>query len=61
MADGLPPPYPEIYEKLMTGKLIPFLGAGAPLYDRNPQHTPWFQRQQGKEVISYLPTAGELA
>ncbi len=61
MANGLPPPYPEIYEKLMAGKLIPFLGAGAPLYDRNPKHTPWFQKQQGKEVISYLPTAGELA
>jgi hypothetical protein len=61
MANGLPPPYPDIYEKLMAGKLIPFLGAGAPLYDRNPKQTPWFQKQQGKEVISYLPTAGELA
>ena len=61
MANGLPPPYPEIYEKLMAGKLIPFLGAGAPLYDRNPKQIPWFQKQLGKEVISYLPTAGELA
>jgi hypothetical protein len=61
MPDGLPPPYPEIYERVMAGKLIAFLGAGAPLYDRNPKSTPWFQRQQGREVFSYLPTAGELA
>jgi hypothetical protein len=61
MPDGLPPPYPEIYEGLSAGTVIPFLGAGAPLYARNPGQTPWFQRQQGKEVISYLPTAGELA
>jgi len=60
MPNGLPPPYPEIYERVMAGKLIPFLGAGAPRYDRNPQHTPWFQKQQGREVISHLPTAGEL-
>lgn len=64
MPNELPPPYPEIYDKLMAGKLIPFLGAGAPLYARNPKQTPWFHRQQGKEIkemISYLPTAGELA
>ncbi len=61
MPTGLPPPYPEIYEALMAGTLIPFLGAGAPLYARNPKQTPWFQKQQGKEVISHLPTAGELA
>jgi len=61
MADGLPPPYPEIYEGLSAGTVIPFLGAGAPLYSRNPNQTPWFQRQQGKDVISFLPTAGELA
>ncbi len=61
MPKELPPPYPEIYEAVTTGKLIPFLGAGAPLYDRNPSQTPWFQRQQGKEVISHLPTGNELA
>jgi len=61
MPNGLPPPYPEIYDSLATGKLIPFLGAGAPLYDRNPKRTPWFRTQKGKDVISCLPTAMELA
>lgn len=61
MPNGLPPPYPEIYDALTTGKLIPFLGAGAPLYDRNPKRTPWFETQKGKDVISCLPTATELA
>jgi len=58
---GLPPPYPVIYEAVVTGAVIPFLGAGAPLYSRNPTVTPWFERQQGKDVINYLPTATELA
>lgn len=61
MPNGLPPPYPEIYDALTMGKLIPFLGAGAPLYDRNPKHTPWFQTRKGRDVISCLPTATELA
>lgn len=59
MSSGLPPPYKVIYKELMRGAVIPFLGAGAPLYDRNPKLTPW--RQPATEVISYLPTAGELA
>jgi hypothetical protein len=58
---ALPPPYPEIYEELMKGQVIPFLGAGAPLYARNPTKTPWMRRKQGQEEISYLPTARELA
>jgi hypothetical protein len=57
----LPPPYPEIYSKLMEGRVIPFLGAGAPLYARNPKQTPWLKREKGKELVSFLPTAGELA
>jgi hypothetical protein len=57
----LRPPYPEIYTRLMTGRLIPFLGAGAPLYTRNPKETPWYKKAQGKESLSYLPNAGELA
>ena len=61
MPNGLPPPYPEIYEAVITGTVIPFLGAGAPLFDRNPKQTPWFQRELGKDVISHLPTAAELA
>jgi len=61
MPNGLPPPYPAIYKELMRGTLIPFLGAGAPLYDRNPKKTPWIDKQPAQEVISYLPTAGELA
>ena len=58
---GLPPPYPAIYQAIVEGAAIPFLGAGAPLYTRNPKQTPWYERQQNKDVISYLPTAGELA
>lgn len=61
MPNGLPPPYPEIYDELMTGTLIPFLGAGVPLYSRNPQKTPWYKAEKGKEEISYLPNASELA
>jgi hypothetical protein len=55
------PPYRAIYDKLMAGNVIPFLGAGAPLYDRNPKQTPWYERRAGKREISFLPTAGELA
>jgi hypothetical protein len=40
MPADLPPPYPEIYDKLMAGTLIPFLGAGVPLYASNPKETP---------------------
>ena len=58
---GLPPPYPEIYQAVTDGTLIPFLGAGAPLYTRNPKTTPWYEKAQNKEVISHIPTAGELA
>lgn len=61
MSNGLPPPYPAIYRELMRGTVIPFLGAGAPLYDRNPKATSWIDRQPAQEVISYLPTGGELA
>ena len=61
MPDGLPPPCPEIYEAVIAGTVIPFLGAGAPLFDRDPKQTPWYRRDQGKETISHLPTAGELA
>lgn len=57
----LPPPYPEIYEELMKGRVIPFLGAGAPLYARNPTETPWMRRKAGREEIAFLPTARELA
>jgi hypothetical protein len=57
----LPPPYPVIYSELMAGKVIPFLGAGAPLYDRNPTQTSWLQVKDGKSRIDFLPTAGELA
>jgi len=39
MPTELPPPYPEIHAKLMAGRVIPFLGAGAPLYSRNPEQT----------------------
>lgn len=59
--DTLPPPYPAIHDEIMAGRVIPFLGAGAPLYARNPTTTPWMQRQKGQEVIGHLPTGAELA
>ena len=61
MPRKLPPPYPEIYAELIVGRVIPFIGAGAPLYERNPTRTPWVQKKQGKETINYLPTGAELA
>jgi len=53
--------HPEIYEEQTAGRVIPFLGAGVPLYTRDPRATPWMRRRKGKEEISYLPTAKELA
>ena len=61
MPVGLPPPYPEIYQAIVDGEVIPFLGAGAPLYSRNPKETTWMEKKQGQEVYSHLPTASELA
>jgi hypothetical protein len=62
MPNKLPPPYPAIHKALTAGAVIPFLGAGVPLYSRNPQQTPWYQKEKGgKELITYLPNAGELA
>ena len=61
MPPGLPPPYREIYDELMLGRVIPFLGAGAPLYSRNPKQTPFYQKKNGREVVEHIPTAGELA
>jgi hypothetical protein len=61
MPNGTRPPYPLIYKAVTAGNVIPFLGAGAPLYTRNPRLTPWYRQEQGKEIISHLPTAAELA
>lgn len=53
------PPYPYIYQQLMRGEVIPFLGAGVPLYDRDPGTTAW--TQAAPPGIACLPTASELA
>lgn len=53
------PPYPYIYQQLMKGEVIPFLGAGVPLYDRDPRKTAW--SSAGAPGIAYLPTASEFA
>jgi hypothetical protein len=58
---SLPPPYSRIYKELMKGRVIPFLGAGAPLYARNPSTTPWLERKGGAAEVAHLPTARELA
>ena len=49
------PPYPFILDKLNSGRVIPFLGAGASLGGRLPGEI-W-----KKGVKTFLPTAGELA
>lgn len=49
------PPYPLIHSRLKSGKVIPFLGAGASLAKRKRG----FKWRRGNP--SYLPTAGELA
>ena len=51
----LSPPYPFILNKLNSGKIIPFLGAGASLGGRQPGIS-W-----EKGVKAFLPTAAELA
>lgn len=51
----LVPPYRLIRERLETGRVIPFLGAGASLGGRQPGEV-W-----KKGVRTFLPTAGELA
>lgn len=53
------PPYPLIKRGLQQGKVIPFLGAGASLGDRNPASEPWSCNQAsgfplGSELGRYL-------
>ena len=57
---AIQPPYPTIYTQLMKGQVIPFLGAGVPLYDRNPTTTDW-KTADVPPVTKSLPNAGELA
>ena len=52
----LRPPYPEILDRLRDGRIIPFLGSGSSLGERNPKRMPWQKRER-----KYLPTAHELA
>lgn len=56
MNGNLEPPYGAIRTAFKTGKVIPFLGAGASFGSRDPGAVPWRTEQQ-----VYLPTAGELA
>jgi len=56
MNGNLEPPYGAIRKAFQTGKVIPFLGAGASFGSRVPGQTPWQGAKQ-----DYLPTAGELA
>jgi hypothetical protein len=50
------PPYGLILEKLREGNVVPFLGSGASLGDRDPRTTAW-----SREDRAYLPNARELA
>jgi hypothetical protein len=56
MNGNLEPPYGAIRKAFQTGRVIPFLGAGASFGTRNPGQVPWQTNAQ-----SYLPTASELA
>lgn len=60
MNGNLEPPYGVIRNAFKTGRVIPFLGAGASFGSRipgtDPGKTPWQTAQQ-----DFLPTAGELA
>ena len=47
-------PYPIIARALASGRIIPFLGAGASIVGR-PAHTPW------TETSAFPPTGSELA
>jgi hypothetical protein len=58
---ALAPPYPFIYQQLMKGAVIPFLGAGVPLYNRNPGKVPWAEWVGDALTINHLPNGGELA
>jgi hypothetical protein len=50
------PPYGLIFEELQKGDVIPFLGSGASLGNRNPGTQPWKW-----EESESLPTSGELS
>lgn len=50
----LSPPYPYIWQRLGQGKVIPFLGAGASLGERAPEHP------SDEKSVSYLPSGSEL-
>jgi hypothetical protein len=50
------PPYGIIHDELQRGAVIPFLGSGASIGNRNPAKEPW-----KFEVSENLPTAGELS
>jgi hypothetical protein len=49
-------PAPLIRSRLESGKVIPFLGAGASLGERDPRTQPWTSAD-----LSHLPNASELA
>lgn len=53
--DGMLPPYPFIGDKLFSGRVIPFLGSGASLGEREAGSR-W-----NRGVSKFLPTVGELA
>lgn len=48
-------PAPLIRSRLESGKVIPFLGSGASLVDRDPRVQPW-----SSDDMNSLPTANEL-
>jgi hypothetical protein len=50
---SLKPPFPAIKDGLLAGRVIPFLGAGASLGERNAR---W-----SKEEARFLPTTSDLA
>ncbi len=49
-------PAPLIRDRLKSGKVIPFLGSGSSLGERNPSMQPW-----NSDDLEHLPNATELA
>jgi hypothetical protein len=56
MNDFVQPPYGFIRSQLERGRVVPFLGSGASLGDRDPRNQPWTLADP-----AYLPNARELA
>lgn len=61
---ALAPPYLAIKNRFLSGRVVPFLGAGASFGARDPGTVPWrkpVNPAANEWDVTYLPTARELA